>query len=540
MCKNRGMTFVDNGIPAVSREQGTHRSESHAVEAPLLLNEDGSYSKEMVYGYLDWLRRRFDSLETGILSARGERGEKMPKWHRNNSEVKANERRNPVVDQVVVEKLANGRGSIIWGIGLVEACDQWHRKQSKFPTAPIMHGIRVGNEEAEVWQELADKGNAAELLRFRLYEQVYRPENGIKKPRQKKLVTKIHGWGGTLLARMHHAKEMWEGIENSGEDPEDFVMQLISPMGGLGTGGNIPDGGVPEMQDGVDQCIGAIQGTAMMLWEEWGAGEDHWSTEGDKIGAEDAIWQVLGAVDGHSMGAWIAARMLLQLQPILQRVGNDEVKWILENPVIYGALTDDNISKDAKNYLDLENIDPKHVLLLKQFMTGWMVQVAPRLMRNKIIRDKAGGELVAGQLVNYYLGNAGIDNGEWLKINHSWTSSHDPEFIRICNAMLMGAGLIVKNGKHLQLMQRMAAEGKLFTAVGKGDKILTAREQFDFAKLLSQLYLETLDHYMEAQQARKTGALIVQPVRGRHETRLEMKKRLAVAGNMKQVPVIGR
>ena len=450
---------------------------------------NGEYTKDTVEAYLNFIKLRMASLKEIILS---ERAKPLPSWH---AQAESREgRRNPIVDFVKVEDFGVGAGAIVWGVGMAEA-GKLDVERPVFPVAPVKWGIRIKDEEKREWQTALLAGQASERLRERLYEGLFGGEGN-----PKKILMDIHGWGGTVVGREHHTKAMFEGIEEAGGETGDYIALLVSPMGAMGTADNdqVSDG--LTIEPAVTQCIGVIEGAYRVLWEEFGAS----NREFDRNDA----WRAVGGVEGHSMGAWIAANMIRELTPRLDRAGNKQVMWFLDNPVIYGAYPSEAILGEAREILETNAFNEGHVLLLRQFVTGFMVRKSPLLMRSGIIKELAGA-MVVPLLVKSYLGNAGIDNGKWVWLNHNWTAVHDSEFIRICNIMLANAGFILKDKEHLKLLRELNEAGQLVIGVGSGDKILTPEEQMKFALKITNNPRDTEDHYDTVSGSSDLGRKIV-------------------------------
>lgn len=509
------MALVDNR-PSASYEVSTVMSDQGKnVIAPHLYIKEGIYTAEDVYRHLDTLKQRMSVLGEYIVQ---ERNKSLPAWHR---QEKSPEKRNPLVDQVFTEPLGDGMGGIVWSTGLTEACRPELRDKSILPIAPNLWSLRISNQdEFQEWQDAEKLGQAPELMRKHIYESLYSRDSSLRVGRRKKQVVVIHGWGGTVLARREHIRALYDGIIAAGERPEDYIIRAISPMGSLGTGSNISKDYPVRIEHGVEQCMGAIEGGARMLWEEFGYGVD--GVDFDPATA----YRNLGVVDGHSMGALMAAMMMKRLTPMLSSIGNLDIKWILENPVVNGVVITNQMKKLAQE-VGLGIIDGSHVLLLTKRLKGPLVRLSPMFMDNNLIRNTVGEKNIVPLLVGDYLGGARLANGRWLWLNHNWTALHDRDFIRICNRMLLNAPVLIEDRKHLELMSKLVEEGRLLFAVGKEDEILTADPQFKLAKLVGSLrYRETVDHYDDATDAQGMGEYIASRASLEGETKGERWARL--------------
>ncbi len=447
-------TEVQKTIPSIER----------VAVLPGLPNKESNYPESEVYLFLDRLAKRMTSLVEIKQSLQGSV-------------------ENTSIDQVVIEKNSDGSG-MIWGFGLSETGVE------NFPTTPLMFSLSIKKENMGEWESKIREKNAAKEMRRLVWEQLFAPDS------KGNYFIDVHGWGESVANRMPDMREVHKGIEEAGQD--GWVGIAISPYGE-----KRPDDGpnrVPKMSDVVSQVRGSVEKMAQEMDREFNPSRS-------KVIEPEKIWARLKAGVGHSMGGWVIANLIYEL---IDLAPLDQIKWLLENPVIYGADFTPGIENTLQLILDMDHCDPNHVQLLRRPVTGQLVQRSPSLMSSGVVATANELFPVVETVVKYYLAEAGIEYSRWKQLTQEWYAKYQPEYIQACNDLLQKTPCIVTYIPHLRLLRELGARGDLGFAVGKDDRVLSAPEQINAAAAMNvQRILETSSHTPKEGQGIEIGRLLV-------------------------------
>ncbi len=448
---------------AASVQVDTAIAKNRVTLIPELPTGESQFSPEKVYKYLGQRRARMKSLVEDALMDRVER--------------------KTIIDQVFIEKLKDGSG-FIWGMGLGLT------NSETLPTAPLMFSLKVSSEDLASWEEKVKNKNAAEAMRKEVWERLFTPEA------KGKYFVDVHGWGETVDNRMPDIKEVHEGLKAEGNN--DWVGIAVSPYGALGT---VDTANNPETRDVVGQVRGAIESLGSALSQEFGERNlNNWE-----------VWKNLGGGIGHSMGGWTMANLAYELSGSLDKCGNNTVKWVLENPVIYGAQFSDEMRAKVEEYFGKGDWNPNHVQLLKNIWFGKLVELSPYLMKNRVIKKLSEKLPVMELVVGYYLAAAGKEYSKWKGLNQQWSAKNDPKYIEMCNKLLIEMPCIVSSREQFDALARLGKLGQLVFAIGDHDRVLTPKEQKKVAKALgAKILIETGSHSPKQGQGVEIGRYLSQ------------------------------
>ncbi|MBP9670131.1 hypothetical protein KBD75_01895 [Candidatus Woesebacteria bacterium] len=425
---------------------------------PELPTGESQFSLEKVYKYLGQRRARMKMLVEDALMDRVER--------------------KTVIDQVFIEKLDDGSG-MIWGMGLGLT------NSETLPTAPLMFSLKVSREGVASWEEKVKNQSASEAMRKEVWERLFAPEA------KGKYFVDVHGWGETVDNRMPDIKEVHQGLEEGGSN--DWVGIAVSPYGALGT---VDTANIPEARDVVGQVKGVIESLGSDLAKEFG----------ERNFDSSEVWKNLGGGIGHSMGGWTMANLAYELRESLDKCGNHTVKWVLENPVIYGAQFSDEMKAKVEEFFGKGDWNPNHVQLLKNIWFGKLVELSPYLMKNRVIRKLSEKLPIMEAVVGYYLAAAGKEYSKWKGLNQQWSAKNDPKYIEMCNKLLIEMPCIVSSQDQFEALVKLGKLGQLVFAIGDHDRVLTPKEQKRVAEALgAKILLETGSHSPKEKQGVEVG-----------------------------------
>lgn len=274
----------------------------------------------------------------------------------------------------------------------------------------------------------------------------------------------VHGWGGNPLFLSEHTIKLEEEMVKCGSEPQKTIMLSLGTQGVWGT-----VEGDPREKD-IEMVPDQIQGTIDQVVDDLVESKTKNSpvSTREEIPLEQAFWNRLKLVVGHSMGGWAVLRWRLKYNKAIQdRRGNDKLRILLMSMVTVGPGADREQKEKAKKYLNIEP-DEKNVTLLTAPIRGFLVGNVDQILKYPALKNLAEYLQIINLLVTSYMGKA----REWEKILHQESILNDLPMIAANNFMLRHAGSLIQSDKELEYTQQLVKEELVHFATGRKDEIL--------------------------------------------------------------------
>lgn len=495
------MNLVDRFPPLLNKEQRAIKDKSWIPPE----QENGEYIHNEVFRFLDeHVGRNREMISSG--------------------EIK-------LFDRVWIEKLKDGKGAMVWSTGLVKS------DAEQFPHNSLLWGCKIKEEDLAEWQAAIEGDTADIKMRALIEEKLCKIREDSKS--KAKLITDIHGWGGTQFGRMPDLRDTLLEIEKQGGDPEEYVILAQTLMGGLGTRKEriskesisfemIPRQYLTGMANIAEELSHGDESKQINFWESW-------ETAG-----------------GHSMGGYVTGRVALVLESLRTQNMDEIMKYLsqgylnaklmrifsnnkvdvapqiqLFNPLLYGKL-------DKQQSMEMAGLvgEPKRKMVRdmvslnkNKLVKLWTSKKLPRQV--EMVTNIPYVWTIFGKVINSMFGEAGLkDYGGWRKWAHLYTAMRERDYLVDCNEMLDNPVMIVHDEKEVETFRSLNDATRMVMSIGdlasdtfsqktRGDRVLEEWTKKFFARHIGiKGFLPSSYHYLDGKMAKEVALMMLKRMKG--------------------------